>query len=160
MHESLVCFNFIIRETILTQCPYNWILTPFWEHVYLQLPCTSSPASHSVCWKLFAERKLQNWGMFWELKVLDLVSAPFLSFHVVFVARSLSSVWFFATLWIAALQASLSFTISWSLLKFLSTESVMPSNHLILCHHVSPLSLNLPQSQVFSSMLHKLIYSQ
>ena len=62
--------------------------------------------------------------------------------------------------WTAALQASLSFTISWSLLKFLSTESVMPSNHLILCHHVSPLSLNLPQSQVFSSMLHKLIYSQ
>ena len=38
------------------------------------------------------------------------------------------------TLWTAANQDSLSFTISWSLLKLMSTESVMPSNHLILCH--------------------------
>ena len=40
----------------------------------------------------------------------------------------------FATPWTAAGQASLSFTISWSLLRFMSTESVTPSNHLILCH--------------------------
>ena len=39
-----------------------------------------------------------------------------------------------ATPWIAACQVSLSITISWSLLKLMSTESVMPSNHLILCH--------------------------
>ena len=160
LYLCLVCFNFIIQETLLTQCPYDWILIPFRRHVYLQLPYTFSPASHSVCWKLFAERKLQNWDMFWELKVLDLVSAHFLSFHVVFVVQSLSSVWFFATLWIVALQASLSFTISWSLLRSLCTESVMPSNHLILCHHFSPLALLLPQCQVFSSMLDELICSQ
>ena len=41
--------------------------------------------------------------------------------------------WLFATLWTTASQASLSFTISWSLLKLTSIESVMPSNHLILC---------------------------
>ena len=40
----------------------------------------------------------------------------------------------FATPWTAVRQASLSFTISQSLLKLMSTESVMPSNHLILCH--------------------------
>ena len=40
---------------------------------------------------------------------------------------------FFVTSWTAACQASLSFTISWSLLKLMSIESVMPSNHLILC---------------------------
>ena len=40
----------------------------------------------------------------------------------------------FATQWTAACQASLSFIISWSLLKLMSIESVMPSNHLILCH--------------------------
>ena len=52
----------------------------------------------------------------------------------------------FAAPWTAAHQASLSFTISWSLLKLKSIESVMPSNHLILCH---PLLL-LPS--IFSSI--------
>ena len=47
--------------------------------------------------------------------------------------QSLSRVRFFATPWTAALQASLSITNSWSLLKLMSIESVMPSNHLILC---------------------------
>ena len=53
-----------------------------------------------------------------------------------------SCIWLFVTQWIAACQASLSLTIFWSLPKFMSTESVMPSNHLILCQ---PL-LFLPQS--------------
>ena len=47
--------------------------------------------------------------------------------------QSFSSVWLFATPWTATRQASLSFTIALSLLKFMSTELVMPSNHLILC---------------------------
>ena len=46
-----------------------------------------------------------------------------------FVAQLLSRVQFFAAPWIAACQASLSFTISQSLLKLMSIESVMPSNH-------------------------------
>ena len=50
---------------------------------------------------------------------------------VVFI-QSLSHVRLFATPWTAARQASLSFTNSWSLLKFMSVESLMPSNHLIL----------------------------
>jgi len=56
------------------------------------------------------------------------------------VVQSLSPVQLFETSWIAARQASLSFAISWSLLKLMPTESVMPSNHLILCHPV----LHLP----------------
>ena len=51
-----------------------------------------------------------------------------------FVVQSLSCVQLFATPWTAAHQASLSFTISLSLLKLMSVESVMLSNHLILCH--------------------------
>ena len=47
------------------------------------------------------------------------------------VFLSLSHVWLFVTPWTAARQASLSFTNSWSLLKLMSIESVMPSNHLI-----------------------------
>ena len=48
--------------------------------------------------------------------------------------QSLRHVWLFATLWTAIHQASLSLTNSWSLLKLMSIESVMPSSHLILCH--------------------------
>ena len=50
------------------------------------------------------------------------------------------------TPWTAACQAFLSFTISWSLLRLMSTESVMPSNHLILCHLLS-FCLSLSQHQ-------------
>ena len=51
----------------------------------------------------------------------------------------------------AALQASLSFTISWSLLKLMSTESVLPSNHLILCQPLLLLLSILPSIRVFSN---------
>ena len=50
------------------------------------------------------------------------------------VVQLFSHVWLFVTSWTAARQASLSFTISWSLLKFIFIEFVMSSNHLILCH--------------------------
>ena len=53
------------------------------------------------------------------------------------------------TLWIAACQTSLSFTISQSLLKLMSIESVMPSNHLILCRPVLLLPQSFPASGSF-----------
>ena len=53
--------------------------------------------------------------------------------------------------WTAVRQASLSFTISWSLLKLMSIESVMPSNHLILCHPLLLLPPTFPSIRVFSS---------
>ena len=55
------------------------------------------------------------------------------------------------TPWTAARQASLSFTVSWSLLKLMSIESVMPSNHLILCCPLLLLLLIFPRIQVFSN---------
>ena len=51
------------------------------------------------------------------------------------VVQLLSHVRLFVTPWAAACQASLSFTISQSLLKLMPIESMMPSNHLILCQH-------------------------
>ena len=57
----------------------------------------------------------------------------------------------FATSWTAAYQASLSITNSWSLLKLLSIESVMPSNHLSLCHPLLLLPSIFPSIRVFSS---------
>ena len=59
----------------------------------------------------------------------------------------LSRVRLFATPWTAACQVSLSITNSWSLLKLVSIESVMPSNHLILCRHLSPPAINPSQHQ-------------
>ena len=57
----------------------------------------------------------------------------------------------FATLWTVAPQASLSFTISWSLLKLMSIKLVMTSNHLILCHPLLLLPSIFPSIRVFSN---------
>ena len=62
----------------------------------------------------------------------------------------LSHVWLFATPWTAAHQASLSVTNYQSLLKLMSIESVMPSNHLILCHPLLFLPSIFPSIRVFS----------
>ena len=72
------------------------------------------------------------------------------------VLQLLSCVQLFAIPWTAAPQASLSFTLSQSLLKLMSTESVMTSNHLILCHPFLLLPSIFPSTRVFSneSVLH------
>ena len=65
--------------------------------------------------------------------------------------QSLSCVQLFVTPWTAAPQASLSIKHSWSLLKLMSIKSVMPSNHLILCHpFLLPPSI-FPSIRVFSN---------
>ena len=65
--------------------------------------------------------------------------------------QSLSHIQLFVTPWTAAHQASLSITNSRSLLKLMSIESVMPSNHLILCHPLLLLPSIFPSIQVFSN---------
>ena len=78
-------------------------------------------------------------------------TSPYYIFSIIFlvVVQSLSCVWFFVTPWTAAHQASLSLTISQNLLKLMSIESVMPSNHLILCHPLLLPSVS-PSIRVFS----------
>ena len=70
--------------------------------------------------------------------------------------RLLRHVWLFANPWTVAPQASLSITNSLSLLRLMSIESVMPSNHLILCHPLLLLPSILPSIRVLSneSVLH------
>ena len=73
------------------------------------------------------------------------------------VIQSLCRVWLFVTQWTAARQASVSFTISQKLLKLTSIESVMPSDHLVLCRTFSsclqsvPASGSFPMCQFFTS---------
>ena len=66
--------------------------------------------------------------------------------------QSLSRVWLFAIPWTAARQASLSSTNSQSLLKLMSVDSVMPSNHLILCHPLLLLPSIFPSIRIFSNV--------
>ena len=88
-------------------------------------------------------------------------SPPGSSVHGILQARFssvqlLSCVRLFATPWTAPCQASLSITNSWSLLKLVSIELVMPSNHLILCRPLLLLPSFFPSIKVFSneSVLH------
>ena len=101
------------------------------------LPCMGS---HRVGhdWSDLAAGHKENWaGIFiWSV-----------------VVQSLRYVWLTVTAWTAARQASLSFTISQSLLKLTSIKSMMPSNHLLLCHPLLLLPSILPGIRVFSDEL-------
>ena len=86
----------------------------------------------------------------------DLLKYTFYSLQPTFVVvavvvQLLSCVPLFVTSWTEELQASLFFTISWSLLKVMSTESVMPSNHLLICRPLLLLPSIFPSIRVFSN---------
>ena len=74
-----------------------------------------------------------------------------LNYNKIAVVQSLSHVRLFATSWTAALQVSLSFPSSQSLLKLMSIQSVMPSNHLILCRLLLLPPSIFPSKRVFSN---------
>ena len=71
----------------------------------------------------------------------------------VVAVQSFSHVQLFVTPWTAACQASLSFTVSWNLLKLMSIESVMPSKHLTLCCPLLLLTSIFPGIKIFSNEL-------
>ena len=94
---------------------------------------------------------LQKWqlGGFGSFRILLFLIC--LNCNIVVVVQVLSCVWLFATPWTTALQASLSFTNSWNLLKLMSTESVLPFYHLVLCHPLLLLPSIFPSIRVFSN---------
>ena len=97
------------------------------------------------------------WGDFYHNQLILYERVIFLDFYYVPLAYQFSSVQllshvqFFATPWTAACQASLSITNSWSLLKLMSIETVMPSKHLIFCHPLLLLPSIFPSIGVFSN---------
>ena len=97
---------------------------------------------------------VSHFWLFWKQQILFIAYGHDESNVVV---QSLSCVWLFATLRTTASQASLSFTISWSLFKFMSIESLMLYNQLILCHLILlclqsfPASGSFPMSWFFAS---------
>ena len=72
-------------------------------------------------------------------------------YTIVVAVHLLSHAQLFVTPWTAACQAPLSFTVSWSMLRFMSIESVMLSNHLILCCPLLLLPSIFPSIKVFSN---------
>ena len=89
----------------------------------------------------YAPEQPGKWeASFWTLRIF-----------VVAIVQLLSCVWLFWTPRTTACQASLYFTISHSFLKLISPESVMPSNHLILCHPLLLLPSIFPSIRVFSN---------
>ena len=124
-------------DTVKDRKQGNWFYSGFCNRERI-----SDPKISAFCLRFYREEV--GWFTVWRRTCgLKGDSVQFSS------VQSLSHVWLFATLWITALQASLSITNSQSLLKLTSIESMMPSNHLILCH---PLLPPIPPSiRVFSN---------
>ena len=97
----------------------------------------------------------QSCGQCWVFQINHICKISFAIWDFISSVQSLSCVWL-CDPWTAACQASLSITNSWSLLKLMSIESVMPSNHLILCRPLLLLPSIFPSIRVFSneSVLH------
>ena len=98
--------------------------------------------------------KSQTWLIYWthRPKLISFKLIPASSLFPQFSSvQSLGHVRLFATPWTAARQASLSITNSWSPHKLMSIESVMPSNHLILCCALLLLPSIFPSIRVFSN---------
>ena len=94
-------------------------------------------------------RQIKKW--MWHASFHDLSWTGFLIFIQFSSIQSLSHVWLFVTPWIAACQASLSITSSWSSLRLTSIESVRPSSNLILWHPLLLLPPIPPSIRDFSN---------
>jgi len=108
----------------------------------------NSARFYFLCLKITVDSECSH-----EIKICLLLGRNAMTNLVVIVVQSLSHLQLFVTPWTAACQASLSFIISWSLLKLMSIESVMPSNHLILCHPLILLPSIFPKIRIFFSEL-------
>ena len=166
-HQAPLCMGFS-RQEYWNELPFpppGDLPDPGIEPVSPKLQVDSSPLSHTS----FKEQVLKEWVQSYKGPSLFLSSNKLFQrhshslkrclkkqVHISWVRKfssveSLSRVWLFSTPWTATRQASLSVTNSWSLPKLLSIESVMPSNHLILCHPILLLPSIFPSIRVFSS---------
>ena len=122
--------------------------TPFCQPVTLSTPLHGRQAESALWYVLGASLRLTPWLHSQKLEILALQKVwPKYKLSSV---QSLSRLQLFVTPWTAACQASLSITNSQSMLKLMSIELVMPSNHLILCRPLLLLSIS-PSISVFSN---------
>ena len=121
-----------VLHHLLVRNDARWVLQ--WKSRACRLSCFCEPL-HLSCVTAHASFFMDLSFLICKMKKFAVLEAsqPLPTLSVV-VVQSLSHVWLFVTPWTAAGQVSLSFTISQSFLKLMSIESVMPSNHLVLCH--------------------------
>ena len=129
--------------------PMKEWLSRFWECSHWSaLRCHPFPG-WSACVHLLMGVQLSRANYFGPTQ--DNCDEPFYFCGTLVVVQLLSGVWPLATPWTAARQASLSFTISWSLCKLMSIEPLMLFNHLILCCSILLLPSIFPSIWIFSS---------
>ena len=164
MHPFKSCDKFALNSTVFFFVLHHGFFSiSHWENAVLLVTCTlnintenkhkfSNCPAQSDSWKLFWGNSILIW---YYKQTLWLPLGEFI-IHTIVVVQLLIHVRLFLTPWTAAPQASLSFTISWSLLKPMFIKSVMPSNHLILCRPLVLLPSIFPSIRVFSreSALH------
>ena len=160
--------TFLVAQTVkrLPTVQETWVLSLGWED-----PLEKEMATHSsiLAWKIpwMEERgRLQSMGsqivgcdwatsLTFITKTIQVIFMRLSGFYYYQSVQLLSLIWLFATPWTTTCQASLSITISWSLLKLMSVESMIWSNHLILCPPrlllPFPASGSFPVSQFFAS---------
>ena len=127
---------------------------PTWVLPYFFFFSSCIFAASSSLWDLSSPTRDQTWALCSESRVLatgppgNSQASPY-SLHTFCVVQSLSLVRLFLSPGTAACQAPLSSTISWSLLKFMSIESVMPNNNVMLCHPLLLLPTVFPSISLF-----------
>ena len=134
-HVHLCATSWIVaRQPLLSM---GFARQEYWSELPFSSPGEWSPGVSCIAGRFFpvwATREAQQCIVDHYYKILvSIFPCTGHLINIVVAVQPLSRVWLFSTPWIAAHQASLSFTISWSLLKLMSMESVMPSNHLVLC---------------------------
>ena len=170
LHEALIFFYEILCNLVKTCQKYVNNLDDFKHFFSWHEETLKKSYRISVWWwcfrkieSCFFQWESRNWTKWGKAEIGKGISHPVLCPYVsgkgtqfsppstFFVVQWLSPVQVFAIPLSAAHQPSLSFTMSWSLLKFMSAESVMPSNRLILCHPLLFLPSIFPTIRVFSN---------
>ena len=134
------------EESFANHIPYNGLISK----IYKELNSVEKTIDNLIfkVFFFFSEEDIQMVNRYMKRYVTSLIISS---------VQSLSHAWLSATPWTTVCQASLSITISRSLPKPMSIESVMPSNHLILCHpllllpSIFPSLRVFPMSQLFAS---------
>ena len=140
----------VLIQTFSISCPPLRISLPFFSTHALQDPLLTKHLHSTLCLRLCNwERPVIMFSNMASTRIPG--SPPNFWQNQLLVFPLLSRVWLFANPWTAACQASLFITNSRSSLKLMSMESVMPSNHLILCHPLLLLPSIFPSSTVFSN---------
>ena len=130
------CSSGCFPEGLGRHCPLDWSWTMLNFNINQKMSCVGPHSKLSTA----------SWQ-------LDNYNFEFLVAWFVVVVQSLSRVQLFVTSWTVACQAPLSSTVSWSLLKFMSIELVVLSNHLILYRSLLLLPSIFPNIRVFSNVL-------